>query len=122
MRDREHNEEVSRGTSPEKFPPYVHKEHTMSECTREAAAEAATAIRRPHRQWLVLRHGGRSNNSWRNAAEREAAGWGNPYTEGNARTLFGRISTRLRQGAVALINPTGEVVEFDSAPLLRTRW
>jgi len=90
--------------------------------TREDAARAASRFAAPHRHWIVLRHGGSANHVWRNVAEREAAGWGNPYTESNARYLFAKVSTILRQGAIALISPTGEVVDFVSAPRLRTRW
>jgi len=90
--------------------------------TREAAAQAAPRFAAPHRHCIVLRHGGSANHFWRNVAERESAGWGSPYTEYAASFLFRKISNNLRQGGVALINSTGEVVEFYSAPRLRTRW
>ena len=92
--------------------PRAGKEDGMQDCTRDAAAQAAVAFRKPYRRWLVLRHGGGSTNSWRNVAEREAVFWTNPYTEDNARTLFARGANSLRQGAIALINPDGEVVDF----------
>lgn len=63
--------------------------------------------------WRVLRHSGRSGDSFREVF----AG-----VEAKARARYARLATALRQGAVRLISPDGSIEASASVPRLRTRW
>jgi hypothetical protein len=64
--------------------------------------------------WQVLRHGGRGSDEWRSvhkAAEPE-----------KAQARFAKLKANLRQGGLALLDPSGAQVAYTWAPRLRTRW
>lgn len=63
--------------------------------------------------YRVLRHGGRSSDSWRVAfdGDREAA-----------ERAYQRLYEAMRQGGVRLVDAEGRVLKGAWAPRLRTRW
>jgi hypothetical protein len=70
--------------------------------------------------WVIMRHGGRTNCEWRDITRYPA-----DYQYGaekSARDLYQCLMVDVRQGGLALVNPSGEIVAFYSAPLVRTRW
>lgn len=67
-------------------------------------------------KWEVERHGGMTRGSgskWRQIA----AG-----TEAECQEVYENVRQGLRQGAVRMFNPNGEMVRQCSAPRLRSRW
>ena len=62
---------------------------------------------KPSEAQMVLRHGGRSVDSWK------CRGWGP--------NQFDKLARAMRQGGVALVEK-GQILRFSSAPRLRTRW
>ena len=62
----------------------------------------------------ILRHGGRSTDSWREI-------WSGPSVQ-SARTQFVNSSGVMRQGGVQLLAADGRTLAEQWAPRLRTRW
>lgn len=44
------------------------------------------------------------------------------YDEKKAREHFDKLVEKMRQGCVGLVNPQQEIVDYASAPMVRTRW
>jgi hypothetical protein len=63
--------------------------------------------------WKVERHGGASMHKWRQIFT---------GTEENARYHHAKVSESLRQGAVRLLDPAGNIIKQSGSPRLRTRW
>lgn len=64
--------------------------------------------------WTILRHGGRSSDEWKRR-----------YVcndESEALSAFDGIKDMMRQGGLAMLSTTGEVVRYYEAPRLRSRW
>ena len=64
--------------------------------------------------WLVLRHGGRSTDSWKRYSCAD--------DEQEAVDRFKAVEAAMRQGGVVLVDPDGVVRARAWAPRLRTRW
>lgn len=64
--------------------------------------------------FAVLRHGGRSNDSWRVKISSDDRLTADRY--------FQKFHISMRQGGVALLDPEGKCLRYFEAPLLRSRW
>jgi hypothetical protein len=64
--------------------------------------------------WLVLRHGGRCTDSWKQV--------GCADDEQEACDRFKAVEAAMRRGGVVLVDPDGVVRGRAWAPRLRTRW
>ena len=63
--------------------------------------------------WRVERHSGRSGDPYRVKAVK--------YDQWSARETYEKLARGLRQGAVRLVDPYGDIVDQTWAPRLRTR-
>lgn len=63
--------------------------------------------------YVILRHGGRAADQWREVYR---------GPEARARARYTRLVEDLRQGGVKLIAPDGTLIDYKWAPRLRTRW
>lgn len=70
------------------------------------------SVRQRDGSWLVLRHGGRSTDTWRIVFR---------GAESKARARYERLYISFRQGVIELVSPTA-IEAKSSAPRLRTRW
>lgn len=64
--------------------------------------------------WCVLRHGGRSSDSWRLRVGYE--------NEEEGIVAFRKVRDSMRQGGVTLISQSLSINRHQEAPRLRTRW
>lgn len=65
-------------------------------------------------KWHVTRHSGCSGDPWRLVIATD--------NDEQARKIYERKATALRQGAVRLYSPDGELLFSQTAPRLRLRW
>lgn len=68
----------------------------------------------PAGYWSVLRHGGRSTDSWKLKVGYE--------NEDEGIAAFSAVRDAMRQGGVALISPSLSINRYQEAPRLRTKW
>ncbi|WPA89754.1 hypothetical protein MCACPph1_CDS0014 [Moorella phage MCACPph1] len=64
--------------------------------------------------FIVIRHGGRSCDRWREVFKGES--------EEKALAIYEREYEKMRQGGVILLGPQGEIKRRNWAPRIRTRW
>lgn len=63
--------------------------------------------------WCILRHGGRSSDTWRVQA--------GPFAQ-EPTSLWRKARGAVRQGGLRMVDPEGKVVKEYQAPRLRSRW